>query len=82
MRPRKVYEKILSGSRNLRFEDVCGLGRSFGFQLDRTSGSHRIFRHPLGLMLNLQPDRNRQAKPYQIRQLLGLVEEHGLILKD
>jgi hypothetical protein len=33
-------------------------------------------------MLNLQPDRNGQAKPYQIRQLLGLVEENGLELND
>jgi hypothetical protein len=82
MRPRKVYEKILAGSRNVRFEDVSRLAQGFGFQLDRTSGSHHIFRHPLGLMLNLQPDRNRQAKPYQVRQLLGLVEENGLQLTD
>jgi hypothetical protein len=80
MRPRKVYDKILAGSRNVRFEDVCRLAEGFGFQLDRTSGSHHIFRHPLGLMLNLQPDRNGQAKPYQVRQLLGLVEENGLYL--
>jgi hypothetical protein len=50
--------------------------------LDRTSGSHRIFRHPMGLMLNLQPDRNGQAKRYQLRQLLDLVEENGLTLDD
>lgn len=82
MRPRKVYEKVLSGSRNVRFDDVCRLAQGFGFQLDRTSGSHHIFRHPSGLMLNLQPDRNGQAKPYQVRQLLGLVEENGLYLAD
>jgi hypothetical protein len=82
VRPRKVYEKILSGSRNVRFQDLCGLARGFGFRLDRTSGSHHIFRHPEGLMLNLQPDRNGQAKLYQIRQLLGLVEENGLVLDD
>ena len=82
MRPRKAYEKILSGSRNVRFEDLCGLARGFGFRLDRTRGSHHIFWHSQGLMLNLQPDRNGQAEPYQIRQLLGLVEENGLILGD
>jgi len=82
LKPRKVYEKTLSGSRNIRFADLCGLAQAFGFRLDRISGSHHIFWHPRGLMLNLQPDRNGQAKPYQIRQLLGLVEENGLALND
>jgi len=31
--------------------------------------------------LNLQPDRG-QAKPYQIRQFLEIVEEHELKLED
>ena len=82
MRPRKVYEKILAGSRNVRFEDLCRLAEGFGFRLDRTSGSHRIFRHSSGLMVNFQPDRNGQAKFYQVRQLLELVEENGLTLGD
>ena len=82
MNPRKIYEKILSGSRNIRFEDLCRLAVAFGFRHDRTSGSHRIFRHPAGLMANFQPDRNGQAKFYQVRQLLELVEENGLTLGD
>ena len=83
MKPRKVYEKILDGSRNIRFEDACKLAKAFGFCLDRTSGSHHIFVHPgIPPNLNFQPDRNGQAKPYQLRQLLALVEEYGLILAD
>ena len=82
MNARKVYNKVLAGSRNVRFEDACRLVEGFGFCLDRTSGSHRIFRHRRGLILNLQPDRNGQAKPYQLRQLLDLVEENGLTLED
>jgi hypothetical protein len=82
MKPRKVYEKILAGSRNVRFEDLCRLAEGFGFYCDRVSGSHHIFRHRLGLMLNLQPDRNGQTKVYQVRQLLELVEENGLTLAD
>lgn len=80
MKARKTYDKILAGSRNIRFDDLCQLAKAFGFLLDRTSGSHHIFRHPHGLTLNFQPDRNHQAKPYQIRQLLDLVEENGLTL--
>ena len=82
MRPRKVYEKVLAGSRNVRFDDVCRLAEGFGFCRDRISGSHHIYRHARGLMLNLQPDRGGQAKVYQIRQLLDLVEENGLTLND
>ena len=82
MRPRKVHEKVLAGSRNVRFEDLCRLAEGFGFSRDRVSGSHHIYRHPRGLILNLQPDRGGQAKIYQIRQLLDLVEENGLTLND
>jgi hypothetical protein len=77
-----VYEKVLRGTRNLRFEDFSRMANGFGFRLDRTSGSHHIYRHRLGLMLNLQPDRTGQAKLYQVRQLLALVEENGLTLED
>lgn len=33
-------------------------------------------------MLNLQPDRNGQAKWYQVQQLLELVKANGLTLED
>ncbi|MEX2009693.1 MAG: type II toxin-antitoxin system HicA family toxin [Dongiaceae bacterium] len=54
---------------------------AFGFVHDRTVGSHRIFNHPgLPGMLNLQPDGNK-AKPYQVRQLVKLVEKYRLSLR-
>lgn len=84
MKARRVLEKILSGSRNIRFEDACRLTKSLGFELDRTRGSHHIFVHGEvpGLRLNLQPDRNGQMKIYQIRQLLDAMENNGLKLYD
>jgi hypothetical protein len=33
-------------------------------------------------LLVIQPDKNRQAKPYQIKQFLKLVEENNLHLSD
>ncbi|MDA1275391.1 MAG: type II toxin-antitoxin system HicA family toxin [Verrucomicrobia bacterium] len=78
----KVHERILAGSRNIRFDDLCRLAEGFGFYRDRIGGSHRIYRHRLGLTLSLQPDRKHQAKLYQMRQLLILVEENGLKLDD
>jgi predicted RNA binding protein YcfA (HicA-like mRNA interferase family) len=46
MKPRKTLEKILFGSKNLRFDDLTALVRASGFRLSRTSGSHHIFTHP------------------------------------
>ncbi len=84
MKARRVLEKILAGSRNIRFEDACRLAEAFGFALDRTRGSHHIFVHRRvpGLRLNLQPDKAGQTKMYQIRPLLDAVETNGLRLGD
>ena len=82
MKPRKVLQKILGGSRNVRFADMRGLVEAFGFTLARVSGSHHIFTHEdVPELVNLQ-EVGGQAKPYQIRQFLRLVEEYHLTLED
>jgi predicted RNA binding protein YcfA (HicA-like mRNA interferase family) len=82
MRARKTLEKILSGSKNIRFEDMTGLARAFGFRQVRVSGSHHIFSHPaVKELVNLQ-EVHGQAKPYQIRQFIKLVEQYNLELAE
>ena len=82
MKPRKTLERILSGSRNVSFADMRRLIEAFGFRLSRVNGSHHIFQHPdIAELVNLQ-DVGGQAKPYQIRQVLKLVEEYNLILEE
>ena len=82
MRPLKTLQKILSGSLNIRFGDMVGLVKAFGFRLSRVSGSHHIFVHPgIPELVNLQ-DVHGQAKPYQIRQFMKLVEQYNLELAD
>ena len=55
MKPRKVLEKTLDGSRNVRFADMQRLVEAFGFELARTSGSHYIFSRPdVPELVNLQ----------------------------
>jgi len=82
MKPRKTLEKILGGSLNVPFADMCRLVEAFGFRLSRISGSHHIFTHPdVPDLVNLQNARG-QAKPYQIRQFLKLVEEYNFKLED
>jgi predicted RNA binding protein YcfA (HicA-like mRNA interferase family) len=54
----------------------------FGFQLRRVVGSHHVYGHSaIPELINLQ-DVNGQAKPYQIRQVLRLVERYNLALED
>ncbi len=82
MKPRKTLEKILGGSRNIAFGDMRRLVEAFGFRHSRTSGSHHIFTHDdVPELVNLQ-EVSGQAKPYQIRQFLKLVEEYNLQLED
>jgi hypothetical protein len=46
------------------------------------SGSHQILSHPhIGELINIQAV-DGQAKPYQIRQFLRLVERYDLRLED
>jgi len=65
---------------NVAFRDIVKLVEGFGFRLLRISGSHHIFAHPsIPELVNLQ-DVGGEAKPYQIRQFLRLVERYGLKL--
>jgi hypothetical protein len=78
MNPDKLLRKALSSPANLRFSEACALAHAFKFRLSRINGSHHIFAHPnVRELLNLQ-DVEGKAKPYQIRQLLDLVERYNL----
>jgi len=58
------------------------LVEAFGFELKRVSGSHHIFAQAgIPELVNLQ-DVDGQAKPYQIRQFLKLVERYALSLEE
>ena len=82
MNKRKLLQKILDGSKNVRFQDMVALAQAFGFRLARVQGSHHIFTHRgIPELVNLQ-DVYGQAKPYQMKQFLKLVERHNLILEE
>ena len=75
---RRLFFRILNKQTNVKFADFIVLVRAFGFVCVRTSGSHKIFHHAgTSEMLNLQNYRG-EAKPYQIRQFLAIVEKHSL----
>jgi predicted RNA binding protein YcfA (HicA-like mRNA interferase family) len=80
---RRLLRRLSEGAvQNVRFADLIDLVEAFGFELARVSGSHHIFTHPeITELLNLQ-EVHGQAKPYQVRQFLRLVERYNLKLRD
>lgn len=79
---RKLFDKLLYGSYDIRFEDFVALLEGFGFILERIRGSHHVFSHPaVPELLSIQPRHDGKAKPYQLRQLLKLIEEYDLELR-
>ena len=83
MKHRKLLARLTSGAlQNVNFRDLTALVRAFGFQLARVNGSHHIFGRPdVPHLVNLQ-DANGEAKPYQIRQFLRIVERYNLKLEE
>lgn len=59
-----------------------GWQKHWGFRVGRIEGSHHILIHPsIPELLNLQ-DVKGEAKPYQGRQLLKLIERYNLTLGE
>ena len=82
MKKKKLLQKLLSGTKNVRFTEAIAMAEAFGFQLDRVNGSHHIFVHKkIDELLNLQNAKGK-AKPYQLKQLLRLIETHHLKIKE
>ena len=76
------HEKTKVAPKNIRFAEMVNLVEGFGFKLSRSAGSHHIFARPdIPELVNLQ-DVKDQAKPYQVKQFLKLVEKHNLKLED
>ena len=72
MKKRKLFEKILAGSKNIRFAEATSFAEAFGFRLDRINGSHHIFVHPdIPELINFQ-DVKGKVKSYQLKQLRQL----------
>jgi len=82
MKKHKVLQKLLSGSKNIRFTEIIECAELFGFRLSRINGSHHIYIHPdVPKLINLQ-DVNGKAKPYQVNQLLQLIERYNLQMES
>ncbi len=76
-------QELLAAAKNnpagLRFAELQRLCECVGMTLDRTKGSHFIYHHENpSFSLSIQETRDGKAKPYQVRELLALIEKHNL----
>lgn len=79
----KLYARLLANQRQaISFRDFERLLEAFGFQHARTTGSHRQYVHPkIPRAFPVQPD-GKDAKRYQVREFLELVEEYSLYMGE
>ena len=76
----KTLNRILRGNADasIRFGDMRALLHHYGFE-ERIRGDHHIFtRNDVAEIINLQP-RGSKAKPYQVKQVRGLLTSAGII---
>ncbi len=82
MNKQKILKKCINSPCNVRFTELQHLVETFGFELDRIRGSHHIYVHKLVKeLINLQNVKGN-AKPYQVKQFLSIVEKYDLKLED
>lgn len=75
----KLREKVLAGSAdsNIEFAELCKLLGRLEF-VERVRGDHHIFtRNGVAEIINLQP-KDKKAKPYQVRQVRGILVKYRL----
>ena len=77
----KLYDRLVANQRlTISFRDFERLLLAFGFELARTTGSHRQYVHAkLTRPFPVQPE-GKDAKRFQVREFLELVEEYGLYM--
>ncbi len=76
----KLISTILSGQsdKNIRFQELTHLLKKLGF-VERTRGSHHIFRKDnIVEKINLQKE-DSYAKPYQVKQIRNIILKYKLM---
>ena len=83
MNRRQLLRRLQRGQyQNVAFSDFRNLVEGFGFQLDRVRGRHQMYSHPsIPRPLDLQ-ERRGEAKAYQLRDFIDLIERYDLRLEE
>ncbi|GAB6283773.1 MAG: type II toxin-antitoxin system HicA family toxin [Ignavibacterium sp.] len=76
----KIIKKILSGTSdaNIKFSELRKLIISLDF-IERIKGDHFIYyKEGVIEIINLQPQKDGKAKPYQVKQVRNLIRKYKL----
>ncbi|SNQ59236.1 type II toxin-antitoxin system HicA family toxin [Candidatus Methanoperedens nitratireducens] len=82
MNKNAVYEELKKNPKNIHFNRLCSAAELFGFRFRGGKGSHRIYaREGIREALNFQ-NVGGWAKPYQVRQLLKIIDKYNLLKEE
>jgi predicted RNA binding protein YcfA (HicA-like mRNA interferase family) len=74
-----LLERARNNPESLSFKELQRLVEAAGFRLKRVRGSHHVYaRKGIVEIINIQP-KGRMAKPYQVRQVVGLIAKYSLL---
>jgi len=75
---RKLIAAIRNNPKNVRFDDACKVAEYLGFvHKSGTATSHRAFARPgERTLLNFQMIAGGMAKPYQVKQLIDMIDKY------
>lgn len=79
----KVILKILTGAsdNNIKFDELLMVLNKLNFK-ERIKGSHRIFfKEGVEEIINIQPLKDGNAKPYQVKQVREIILKYRLTAK-
>ncbi len=77
----KTLEAAKRNPKGVSFSELQGLAEAAGFALKRTKGSHHVYSKPgVVEIIDLQAA-GKDAKTYQVRQVLDLIEKYGIEIK-
>ncbi|MCC7002001.1 MAG: type II toxin-antitoxin system HicA family toxin [Gemmatimonadaceae bacterium] len=66
--------KAQNNPNGLRFTELCALAECFGWVLDRTRGSHCVYKRAGEMRAMVFQNFKGSAKPYQVNQLLKAID--------
>lgn len=77
----KIFVKANNSPQNITFDELCYLSKKVGFKKKKGGkGDHEKYFHPtIKVPLVFQPGKNGKAMPYQVRELLSVIEEYELM---
>ena len=78
----KLLAQMRNNPKGARLTDLVAVLDAAGFKKARQTGSHAIYQHPKhpAELINLQSSKDGKAKPYQVTQVLTVLDRCKLEL--